>query len=219
MTSFRTRGTISRDTMKSGTRDRGCAAVHARRRPSHSSGEHGSAGRMLRTGSPHGLHAELGADKPKRAAVEAFDDRAGALRAAANDLGLCATERHPPSTRGAQSRSSLFAARAEDTAVCSRLTRRPRADRVTPSGYSRVPRRFSLHFWTPLSTASRAVYFLLQNYSVRCSLVCSLGCLNKQARKSFSCKCLNTKLEFSLFVRLCRQKSQMFKHRVKMFNL
>ena len=119
MTSFRTRGTISRDTMKSGTRHRGCAAVHARRRPSHSSGEHGSAGRMLRTGSPHGLHAELGADKPKRAAVEAFDDRAGALRAAANDLGLCATERHPPSTRGAQSRSSLFAARAEDTAVCS----------------------------------------------------------------------------------------------------
>ena len=121
MTSFRTRGTISRDTMKSGTNDQGCAAVHARRRPSHSSGEHGSAGRMLRTGSPHGLHAELGADKPKRAAVEAFDDRAGALRAAANDLGLCATETHPPSTRGAQSRSSLFAARAEDTAVCSQV--------------------------------------------------------------------------------------------------
>ena len=123
MTSFRARGTISRDTIKSGTRDRGRAAVHARRRPSHSSGEHGSAGRMLRTGSPHGLHAELGADKPKRAAVEAFDDRAGALRAAANDLHLCASEGHPPSTRGAQSRSSLFAARAEDPAVCSLNTR------------------------------------------------------------------------------------------------
>ena len=112
MTSSRTRGTISRDTTRSGTRDQGCAAVHARRRPSHGSGEHGSAGRMLRICSPHGLHAELGADKPKRAAVEAFDDRAGALRVPVNDLHLGATEEHPPSTRGAQSRSSLFAARA-----------------------------------------------------------------------------------------------------------
>ena len=138
MTSFRTRGTISRDTMKSGTNHQGCSAIHARRRPSHSSGEHGSAGRMLRTGSPHGLHAELGADKPKRAAVEAFDDRAGALRAAANDLGLCATERHPPSTRGAQSRSSLFAARAEDTAVCSRVPRVAGLRRVRSTDNSRL---------------------------------------------------------------------------------